>query len=76
MLIIGAVGGFFLRPLIQIGEPEPTAVALSEASPTAETAAVANPDAAEIMDLVTKQTLHFAGSQEAEVTIIEFSDFQ
>jgi protein-disulfide isomerase len=73
MLILGAVGGFFLRPLIQPGDDPASPAAQVEAP--AVTAA-ANPNAAQMMQLVTEQTRHFAGSENAKVTIIEFSDYQ
>ncbi len=75
MLILGAVGGFLLRPVIMPGEARTTPEVLLESSAPSATAVV-NPNAAEIMKLVTEQTRHFAGAEDAPVTIIEFSDYQ
>jgi protein-disulfide isomerase len=73
MLILGAVGGFFLRPLIMPGDVPDTTAAQVEAPVVT---AAANPNSAQIMQLVTEQTRHFAGAEDAKVTIIEFSDYQ
>jgi len=76
MLIIGAAAGFFLRPVILSGEVQPTSGAQVESSSAPSATAAANPNAGEIMKLVAEQTRHFAGAEDAPVTIIEFSDYQ
>ncbi len=76
MLVIGLVVGFAGRPLVE-GRLLPTAILPVADSAAAPTSAVAN-DAArqQMMADVIKQTVHFMGSQNAPVTIVEFSDFQ
>jgi hypothetical protein len=77
MLIAGLAGGFFLRPVV-LPERQLVTEVVNLSQPTSVPAAVpsANPDAAEVMQVVSQQTRHFAGDEEALVTIIEFSDFQ
>jgi hypothetical protein len=74
MLVIGLVGGYFGRPLLARQTPEPTpqmAVVQQTTAPSAQ-----SPDSGELMRVVAEQTRHFVGSEDAPVTIIEFSDFQ
>jgi protein-disulfide isomerase len=76
MLVVGLLGGYFGRPLVarDIASDSPTPQEISVEQPQSSSAQ--NPNAVEIMNLVTQQTRHFIGSQDAPVTIIEFSDFQ
>jgi hypothetical protein len=75
MLLLGALAGFFLRPAILPEPAEPAAVVQSADADTPATTG-SNPNAAEILRVVTEQTRHFIGDEDAPVTIIEFSDFQ
>lgn len=73
-LLLGLLGGFFLRPLIAPA-PEPQAAGSSVNTPQPGA-----PDQAAqrqaLMSEIVAQTRHFKGSPDAPVTIIEFSDFQ
>lgn len=83
MLVIGLVGGYLLYPEVSSRIGGPTSVA---AVPTTNPATGAQsstagnqPDQAsreEMMEFLISQTRHFKGNPDAEVTIIEFSDFQ
>jgi protein-disulfide isomerase len=73
MLIVGLVGGFFLYPVV-LPERQLITEVVNVGQPAAT--AVTNPDAGEVMQVVSQQTKHFIGDEDAPVTIIEFSDFQ
>lgn len=73
MLIVGLVGGFFLRPVI-LPERLLTTQVVDSGQPAATAGAI--PDAGEVMEVVSQQTRHYLGDEEAPVTMIEFSDFQ
>jgi hypothetical protein len=82
MLLIGLLGGYYLRPALS---PNPTPVAAVEGNSTSNTEnvpVVPTPDATrsaqqqELMTAVVERTRHFYGDPNAPVTIIEFSDFQ
>ena len=75
MLVVGALLGYFGRPLVT---PRPLeALAVAAATPQDEVAAsAADPSAATFMDAVVAQTRHFKGNADAPVTMVEFSDFQ
>ena len=83
MLLIGLVGGYLLYPEVssRIGGSAPVA-AVPVTNPVAgpQTSPAGNqPDQAsreEMMEFLISQTRHFKGNPDAEVTIIEFSDFQ
>jgi hypothetical protein len=82
MLVIGLLGGFFLRPFIRPAESEPApAQAAVQPAPDnqAPNAASGTPvptiDRAGLMQAVVDRTRHFLGDPEAPVTIIELSDF-
>ena len=81
MLILGLVGGFYAYPLVEdrLGSgPSVTSVPVgadTAAQQPTEVAASAE-DQASLMEFVVSQTNHFIGDEDAEVTIIEFSDFQ
>jgi len=78
MLVIGLLGGYFIRPLLApgtsvIAASPPIGVA-SSSDPTAVPGEqTSNP---ELMAFVVGQTRHFKGDLNAPVTLIEFSDFQ
>jgi hypothetical protein len=83
MLVIGLVGGYLLYPEVssRIGEPT-SVVAVPTTNPATgvqSSTAGNQPDQAsreEMMEFLISQTRHFKGNPDAEVTIIEFSDFQ
>lgn len=83
MLVIGLVGGYLLYPEVstRIGGTTPVA-AVPGTNPSAGAQTVSTgdqPDQAsreEMMEFLISQTRHFKGNPDAEVTIIEFSDFQ
>jgi protein-disulfide isomerase len=75
MLLVGALLGYFGRPLVT---PRPIeSVAAAATAPQEEAAAsAAKPSAGTFMDAVVAQTRHFKGNADAPVTIVEFGDFQ
>jgi protein-disulfide isomerase len=80
MLAIGAMLGFFGRPLVT---PQPLdaapAASVEPPGPSAASEAVpagGNASPAMLMDAVVAQTRHFKGDPSAPVTIVEFSDFR
>lgn len=81
MLVIGLVGGYLLYPEVssRLGAPTPVA-AVPTTNPAAQSSTAGNqPDQAsreEMMQFLISQTRHFKGNPDAEVTIIEFGDFQ
>ncbi len=76
MLVIGLLGGYFLRPLTLAQSPNTT----TATSVTAPPAAVATTDPAaaqqNLMKAVLPKVRHFRGDPNAPVTMIEFGDFQ
>lgn len=76
MLVIGLLGGYFLRPLTLAQSPNAT-IATSVAAPPA---AIATTDPAvaqqNLMKAVLPKVRHFRGDPKAPVTMIEFGDFQ
>ncbi len=84
MLLLGLVGGYFLRPYVEQGAAAGAAAAevVSTAEPV-DSAALPetppeDPEARRqaLMDALIAQTKHFRGDPNAPVTILEFSDFQ
>ena len=69
MLIIGLLGGYYGRPLVS-GTKEQATVPQSIAPPQA------GAGNEELMAYLVSQTRHFKGNPEAQVTLIEFGDFQ
>ena len=80
LLVIGLLGGYFGRPLIENGKETTTRTAApAVAQPTVATSNVTIPEvgsAEELMDYLVSQAVHFKGDENAPVTMIEFSDFQ
>jgi len=81
MLVLGLVGGFAGRPMIE-SQFLPTVVPTQAAAAQAPAPSVPS-DAADtaaqrkaVMDEIIKQTSHFMGDENAPITIIEFSDYQ
>lgn len=78
MLIIGLLGGYYGRPLLEAGG-NPT---VSGQNSSADAVTIPTPDAElatqqqALMKAVVSETRHFKGDSDAPVTIIEFSDFQ
>jgi len=74
MFLLGWLGGFFVQSLIEPDRVLPTQEiqSVQPASPTSQ----ANPNPGEVMQMVSAETRHFSGSEDAPVTIIEFSDYQ
>jgi hypothetical protein len=76
MLLVGLLGGYFLRPAIPAGlattsSPSSSVVQTQQARPTVDPTA-----AKQLMDYLVSQVKHFQGDANAPVTMIEFSDFQ
>jgi len=69
MLIIGLLGGYYGRPLVN-NTKEPVTVPESIAPPQA------GAGNEELMAYLVSQTRHFKGNPDASVTLIEFGDFQ
>jgi hypothetical protein len=80
MLLVGLVGGFFLRPLVpgkQTAEQatqnpsEVSSVQTQAPQPTMDPAT-----RQQLMDYLLPNVKHFKGDANAPVTLLEFSDFQ
>jgi len=89
MLIVGLLGGYYLRPIFSDAATPITTVAVednatSEAVSVAGNATATAPMSADersaqqqqLMTAVVERTRHFLGDPDAPVTIIEFSDYQ
>jgi protein-disulfide isomerase len=80
MLAIGLAAGYLGRPLVAPQSPQPAVVASTDsavppASSQADPAAGSQAQPT-LMDAVVAQTRHFKGDANAQVTIVEFGDFQ
>jgi hypothetical protein len=79
MLVIGLLGGYFGRPLLE-KDTRNTRTAAPVSLPTSAPASgVVLPEftsAEDLMDYLVSQAVHFKGDENAPVTMIEFSDFQ
>jgi hypothetical protein len=80
MLLVGLVGGYFLRPLVSgkltAGQPtlnpsEVSSVQTQAPQPTMDPAT-----RQQLMDYLLPNVKHFKGDANAPVTLLEFSDFQ
>jgi uncharacterized protein YneF (UPF0154 family) len=67
MLLVGLVGGFFLRPLV----PGKQTAEQATQKPTMDPAT-----RQQLMDYLLPNVKHFKGDANAPVTLLEFSDFQ
>ena len=79
MLLIGLVGGYFLRPLVQLTATPVAALNPSEVSSVQTEAPQPTMDPAtrqQLMDYLLPQVKHFKGDANAPITLLEFSDFQ
>jgi len=79
MLVIGLLGGYFGRPLLEKGNTNIDTADIPVVIPTAAASGVTIPEitsAEEMMTYLVSQTSHFKGAEDAPVTFIEFSDFQ
>lgn len=83
MLIIGLVAGFYAYPLFEDRVGANPSVVLPTSAPdtvqqqaTPTDAVAAATAQASMMAFIVENTQHFIGDENAQVTIIEFSDFQ
>ncbi len=79
MLVLGLLGGYFGRPLLENDNVTTRSAAPAVAQPTVATSNVTIPEltsADELMDYLVSQAVHFKGDENAPVTLVEFSDFQ
>lgn len=80
-LVIGLLGGYFGRPVLEdwIGPGEPTAAAGVQTTGQPAVRPTLSPDQIAqrqlIMETLVSETRHFKGAEDAEITVIEFSDF-
>jgi hypothetical protein len=73
MLIIGLLGGYFIRPTLT---PLLSKATLTPTASVEANAGETNAGQPGLKDYVVAQTTHFMGDANAPVTVIEFSDFQ
>jgi hypothetical protein len=81
MLLLGLVGGYFIRPLVGAAPAAtPTEAASAAAQSSVQTEApqpTMDPTTRQqLMDYLLPQVKHFKGDANAPVTLLEFSDFQ
>ena len=80
MLVVGALAGYWGRPLITPSPSSATAIAAADSA--AQSAAndagpsVRQSDPPTLMPALAAQTRHFRGDPNAPVTVIEFGDFK
>ena len=76
MLLVGLLGGYFLRPALNATQPA-SGGSSSAAAPTEQVRPTTNPTAsAQLMEYLVTKVTHYQGDAKAPVTLIEFSDFQ
>jgi len=73
-LCAGALGGFYLRPLVMAQDTEASAAPVEETKSLDEVDRAAMQKA--VMDAVLDKARHFDGDPNAPVTLIEFGDFK
>jgi hypothetical protein len=73
MLIIGLLGGYFIRPAVSPLLSKATLTPTASAEVNSGDTSASQPG---LKDYVVAQTTHFMGDANAPVTVIEFSDFQ
>jgi hypothetical protein len=79
MLLVGLVGGYFLRPLVpvaQTGSPTQNPGEVSSVQTQAPQPTMDPETRKQLMDYLLPNVKHFQGDANAPVTLIEFSDFQ
>lgn len=79
MLLLGLVGGYFLRPLVPISQTEEPTQNPAEVSSAQTQAPQPTMDPAtrqQLMDYLLPNVKHFKGDENAPITLLEFSDFQ
>jgi len=79
MLVLGLLGGYFGRPLLEKDTVTTRTAAPAVAQPTVATSDVTIPEltsADDLMNYLVSQAVHFKGDENAPVTFVEFSDFQ
>jgi len=81
LLVIGLVGGYFAQPLLaDVAQPPSSIESTDNSSPSGASASISQAELPssreELMDFLLRETRHFKGDPNAQVTMIEFSDFQ
>jgi hypothetical protein len=79
MLLLGLVGGYFLRPLVPIAQTDEPTQNPAEVSSVQTQAPQPTMDPAtrqQLMDYLLPNVKHFKGDENAPITLLEFSDFQ
>ena len=81
MLLVGLVGGYFLRPLVPSSQAQAEAPTQNPAEVSSVQTQAPQPtmDPAtrkQLMDYLMPNVKHFLGDANAPITLLEFSDFQ
>jgi len=80
MLLLGLVGGYFIRPLVGSAPAATPTEAASAAVQSVQTEApqpTVDPETRQqLMAYLVPQVKHFIGDANAPITLLEFSDFQ